>query len=65
MTEILDLGTSFVFVEVEDDLVNVRRYTSVGGSQGAETFTVFLYGGITVVVLLLEERRCMQTERHI
>jgi len=30
VTEILDLDTGFVFVEVEDDLVNVRCYTSVG-----------------------------------
>ena len=69
MTEILDLGTGFVFVEVEDDLVNVRCYTSVGRSQGAETFAVslleettvavFLLEETTVVVFLLEERRCV------
>ena len=59
MTEIPDLGTGFVFVEVEDDLVSVLCYTSVGGSQGAETFAVLLLEGITVVVFLLEERRCV------
>jgi hypothetical protein len=30
LTEILDLETGFVFVEVEDDWVNVWRHTSVG-----------------------------------
>jgi len=30
VTEILDLDTGFVFVEVEDDLVNVRCHTSMG-----------------------------------
>ena len=30
VTEILDLDTGLVFVEVEDDLVNVRCYASVG-----------------------------------
>ena len=59
MTEVLDLGTGFVFVEVEDDLVNVRCYTSVGRIQGAETFAILLLEGITVVLFLLEERRCM------
>ena len=59
MTEVLDLGTGFVFVEVEDDLVNVRCYTSVGRSKGAEAFAVLLLEGITIVVFLLEERRCV------
>lgn len=59
LTEILDFETSFVFMEVEDDLVGVRRHTSVCRGQGANAFAVLLHVGITVVVLLLEERRCM------
>lgn len=59
MTEIPDLETSFVFVEVENDLVNVWCHTSVGRGQGAEAFEVLLYFGIAVVLFLLEERRCV------
>ena len=58
-TEVPDLGTGFVFVEVEDDLVSVWCHTGVGGTQGAETFTVPLYTRITVVLFLQEERGCM------
>ena len=59
-TEVSDLGAGFVFVEVEDDLMNVWRYASVGGIQGAETFAVILLQlRITVVMFLLEERGCM------
>ena len=72
-TETSDLVTSFVFVEVENELVGVWRHTSVGGTQGAYAFAVavaavlhggitvvvFVRGGIAVVVLLQEERRCV------
>lgn len=59
-TEVYDLGVGLVFVEVEDDLVNVWRYASVGGIQGAETFTIILLlFRITVVMFLLEEGGCM------
>jgi hypothetical protein len=60
-----DLEAGFVFVEVENDLMNVWRHKSVGRTQGAETFVILpLHGGITVVFLLLEERRCTQTEHY-
>lgn len=58
-TEVYDLETGFVFVEVEDDLVSVWRHTGVGRIQGAETLTVPLYGRIAVVMFLQEERGCM------
>ena len=59
LTEVLDFETSFVFVEVENDLMNVWGHTSVGRVQGAETFAVLLYSWITVVVFLLKEWRRM------
>lgn len=59
LTEIPNLVTSFVFVKVEDDLVNVWRHTSVSRIQGAEPFTVLLHVGVTVVEFVLEEGRRM------
>lgn len=66
MTEILDLVTSFVFVEVENDLMNVWRNASMSRVQRTETFAIPLLDiGITIEIFLLEERRPMDTKRHI
>ena len=60
LTEVPDLETSFVFVEVENDLVSIGRHTSVGRIEGAYTFAVFLlHSGIAVVFFLLEEWGCV------
>ena len=43
VTEVLNLVTSLVFVEVKDDLVNVWRHTSVGRAQRADAFAISLF----------------------
>jgi hypothetical protein len=66
LTKIFDLVTGLVFVEVENNLVNVWGHTSVGGVERAETFTILpLHFGITIEVLLLEEGRSVHSEGHI
>ena len=60
VTEVLNLVTSLVFVEVKDDLVDVWRYTSVGRAQRANAFAISLPCiGVTIEVFLLEEGRTM------
>lgn len=66
MTKIPDFVASLVFMEVENDLVDVWRYTSMGGPQRTETSAIILlFFGIAIEVFFLEERRYMHTKRHI
>ena len=57
--EIPDLETGFVFVEVKNDLVGVWRHTSMGRTQGAETFAGLLDVGIAIEMFFLEKWGCV------